>query len=281
MSAYLVATGNVRVFPKNTFASGYSIFVKRRNENTTLIAVSYSFLVPFLQRVNQGLENFIQNEKDVTQSDILEVVSVALRDSAIQYTDAMSRVAVQTAVAVMLHSKRADKAWGARLESTVHAWDLFPRLHQKYFGDLLEKLHLPRFISSLLGPKPTDSDVALFKTRISATAAFEDNVKGNVIAFIGHVVVDSARILIEGKDLAAPSTVPLPKDADVKKAAVVSKSKGKMVRDQFVRRLCSLLACATLAAAGRIVKADVGEYWGDMIGTVVGPMVAAAVLKKL
>lgn len=284
MSSYLVANRNLRSFPTNTFTTGYAIYQKRKNENTTLIAFSYSFLVPFLQRLNEGLDAFIQTNRDVTNSDVVVLVRSALQVSVVQYTDAMGRIAVQTAAAMLLHSKRGDKAWGSRLESTVHSWDYFPRLHQKYFGDALETLRLPRFIASLLGPKPTDSDIALFKTNISAVAAFEDNIKGNVIGFVGHVVVDSVRILIEGKDLSAakPASAAAAADPATAKAVVAAtKPKARLLRDQFIRRLCNLLACATLAAAGRAAKADVGEYWGDMVGTVVGPMVAAAVIRRI
>lgn len=281
MSSYLVATRNLRRFPTNTFTTGYAIYQKRKNENTTLIAFSYSFLVPFLQRLNEGLDVFIQTNREVTNSDVVALVRSALQVSLIQYTDAMGRIAVQTGAAMLLHAKRGDKAWGSRLESTVHSWDYFPRLHQKYFGDALEALRLPRFIASLLGPKPTDSDIALFKTNVSAVAAFEDNIKGNVIAFVGHVVVDSVRVLIEGKDLAAGKPAAAAAEDPAKAVVAATKPKARLLRDQFIRRLCNLLACATLAAAGRAAKADVGEYWGDMVGTVVGPMVAAAVIRKI
>ena len=272
MSAYLIATGKVRSFPRGAFATGFAIVKKRTDENTTLIAFSYSFLVPFLQRVNQGLESFIQNEKDVTQNDIADVVAAALRESSIQFADAMSRVAVQTAVATLLYSQRQHKVWGARLDATVFSWDLYPRLHQKYFGDALERLRLPRFISSLLGPKPSDSDVSLFQTKITSAAALEDNIKANVIAYIGHVVVDTGRILIEGKPLAQDPTNVAVKKPRTKKQLIVA---------QFVRRTCTLLACALLAGTGRSLKADVGEYWGDMIGSVLGPIVATQVIAKL
>lgn len=252
MSAfYLLIHGKkegLRVFPPHGFTEK-TIAEKRLRENTTVAALSYNVLLPFLTRVNKAVEAHIDEATEVTGEQFLNIAKQSSIQTAVSFTDFSARVAVQTGMAAFLVSQKKPIC-----DAVVYSWDMYPRLHRKYFGDVLQKLHLPRFIAGLLGPESQSTDLAVFQTNVAPEAAFEDSIKRHVLYAAADVIVDTGRALIE------------------------SETKLRTIVSRLILHSTVLLSKAGGAAAGRAIKGDVGEYWGEYVGIFTAPYLAAKIV---
>eukprot|EP00331_Platyophrya_macrostoma_P003727 CAMPEP_0176431490 /NCGR_PEP_ID=MMETSP0127-20121128/14843_1 /TAXON_ID=938130 /ORGANISM="Platyophrya macrostoma, Strain WH" /LENGTH=264 /DNA_ID=CAMNT_0017813507 /DNA_START=40 /DNA_END=834 /DNA_ORIENTATION=+ len=237
-----------RNFPPHGFTPK-SIAEKRFKENTTAAALSFNLVLPFLTRVNKAVEAHVDEGTEISTQEFAKISKTAGLQTAVAFVDLSARVTIQTALAVSLIE--ANKPLG---NAVVYSWDMYPRLHRKYMGDFLQKLHLPRFIAAMLGPETQAADLEVFQTAVGPLAAFEDSVKRHVLYATADTVVEVTRALIE-----APK-------------------KGKAVFGRLALQTTTLLSKALGAAGGRAVRGDVGEYWGEFAGAFLGPFVAARMI---
>jgi hypothetical protein len=252
MSCYALATGKGRQFPAHGYTSK-SILQTRLRENTTGAALSLTVVIPFLQRVNKSVEQHIDAGVEITSKDILNIAQDAGKQTLFSFVEASSRTGCQALIASVMIDKQ-----DAYLNSVVYSWDMYPRLHQKYVGDFLSKLHLPRFIATLLGPKTQSADLDFFRAPTAGAAViFEDCVKRNAIAAAADMIVDTA------------------------KALLFQSNKVTVVINRAVLHSTVLVARGAGAVAGHAAKSDVGEYWGERIGSVVGALVAVQLIVKI
>jgi len=123
---------------------------------------------------------------------------------------------------------------------------------------LLAKLYLPRFIATLLGPKTNPSDLDFFRTpSLSPIVVLEDSFKRNVIATTADVIVDSV------------------------KALLFQNNKGTAILKSVVMHSSLLVSHGAGAVVGHSIKGDVGEYWGERLGSIFGALIAVQLLAKL
>lgn len=226
---------------------------KRFQENTNSLAVTLNFILPTLQSVNRILEKHVTEGSDVPVDELLSIFANCSKASAKSYADRLARVACQTALASAL------VVWDTPTSnSMVYLWDLYPRLIQRYVGEVFDFLRVPRFLRSLLGPSPTVKDVAYLQSNTNAVGAFTASLQRNSILLFGDVVVDTVLVVADGRIKAE------------QKPAVIAKK-------VFAR--CTTCVCwAVGAAAGRAIAGERGEYWGEYLGTVAAPTVVYEVL---
>lgn len=249
-SFYVLIRGRegVRHFPPHGYTPK-TICAKRIVENTSSAALSYNILLPFLQRVNKAVEAHVDSATDITADEFVKISKNASVETIISFVDVSCRVAAQTGVAcIMINSKKP------LADSAVYSWDMYPRLHRKYIGDLLQKLYLPRFLAGLMGPETHKNDLAIFQENVRPLAAFEDSIKRHLIYSTADVIVDTARALIE------------------------SKSKAKQIARRVTVHMTTLVGKAIGAAGGRAIAADKGEYWGEYIGAFASALVSAKII---
>lgn len=252
-SFYVLIRGRegVRHFPPHGYTPK-SISEKRFRENTSTAALSYNFLLPFLQRVNKAVEAHVDSATDITTEEFGKIAKNASIETIISFVDVSLRVTAQTGVACALINAQKPLA-----DSVVYSWDMYPRLHRKYIGDLLQKLYLPRFLAGLMGPETHSNDLAIFQEKVVPLAAFEDSIKRHVIYTVADIVVDTGRALIE------------------------SKSKFKQIARRITVHATTLVGKAAGAAGGRAVAGDKGEYWGEYFGAFASAMVSAKIIVVL
>jgi hypothetical protein len=252
-SFYVLIRGRegVRHFPPHGYTPK-SITEKRFRENTTSAALSYNILLPFLQRVNKAVEAHVDSATDITTEEFAKIAKNASLETLVSFVDVSLRVAAQNGAACVLINAQKPLA-----DSVVYSWDMYPRLHRKYIGDLLHKLYLPRFLAGLMGPETHANDLAIFQEKVAPLAAFEDSVKRHLIYSVADIVVDTGRALVE------------------------SQSKVKQIARRLTVHATTLLGKAAGAAAGRAVAADKGEYWGEYVGAFASALVSAKIIVAL
>lgn len=254
-AAYILPYSVTRSVPPHGFTQR-SLCRKRLTENSSSLAITVGFLLPALQRINQRLDKHVADASDVDMAELLSIFSECGAEAAIQFADRLARVGVQTAFACALLKSRNGVA-----NSMVYLWDLYPRLHQRYVGEVLRLLRLPRFLSSLLGGTPTPIDVSFLESRTNSFGAFEDSLKRNTVFLVGDVVVDTVRITLTKTS------------SEAQKVSCIAQT--------VVMRVATCLASACGAAAGRWVNAERGEYWGEVIGMALTPMFVLQLTNKL
>jgi len=281
-ATYLITTDKQRTFPVNVFVSSTAIAQKRFRENTSALAISYLLLLPWLQRVNQRLEAHIEKSRDVTTEELKVILQASSKDAAIQFADAISRIALGTGIACLLYTFRQENKIGPHFEATVYCWDMYPRLNQLYLGNLLEAIRIPRFLSSIFGPATQAEDKKVFQVEVTASAAVQDALKSQIIQYVANILVDAARIAVlppptpgRAYEMSTRSTM----TGSLPPAPVPSKR--KRLSAACVRRTMELLWSCAGAGAGRVAGADTGEFWGSMLGMVVGSVLAARISYNL
>lgn len=243
---------SARVTPVHGYTPA-TIARKRFRENTTALAISIGFVIPTLTEINKRLEKHVNEGTDVPMDEIVDIFVSCGTDCAKNYADRLARVATQTGFACLLiqrHSAAAD--------SMVYLWDLYPRLMNRYVGELFALLRVPRFFASMFGPAPTPDDVVFLTARASVVNAFADSLKRNAIFLVADVVVDTARTVID------PNVRP--------------KDRAYVIARKVVARSVSTVCWACGAAVSRFVAGERGEYWGEYLGTVAAPAVLIQVL---
>lgn len=252
-NSYALPLSGGRAAPHHGYSLS-SLVHKRVMENTSALAITVGFLLPALNDVNRQLDKHVDAGTDVSVDELLQIFGVAGTHAATMYADRLARIACQTGLACALIQNKSEYG-----NTAVYLWDLYPRLHQRYIGDVLNWLRVPTFISSLLGPGPTGQDVAFLSQRVSGVCAFEDSLRRDVITLFGDVTVDTVRIVLR-RDVGRP---------------------GEAVARQVALRVTVTLTGAVGAGVGRIVGGDRGEYWGNVVGVMMGPLVAVQVLSTM
>lgn len=229
---------NSRPIPHHGYTIS-SVSRKRFCENTTAVALTLGIVCPTLNSVNQKLDDQIKSGVDISVEEYVDLFAEKGKSACLVYLDRMARVACQTGLACVLIA--TDKEYP---NSFVYLWDLYPRLHRRYVGQLLGALYIPRFVSTLLGPAPNEVDIAFLTTSTSALGSFEDSLKRSSIPFCADVIVDVVRTLLD-------------KNVKDKKGAV---------KAPIVNRAIGVVASAVGAGLGRCTLGERGEYWGELVG---------------
>jgi hypothetical protein len=253
MGFYVLAhgQGKLRDYPPHGFTAA-SITMKRFKENTSALAISVNFLYPFLRRFNKDVEAAIDEGSVVHRDELLKIASDSAKESLVHFLNLLLRVTVQTGIGAFLTTKRDSYS-----ASIVYAWDMAPRLNQKYCGELLERLFIPRFLAAALGPKETLVDLKFFQTDVSPMAAFEDSMKRNGVAAVADFLVDSVQICMGN-----------------------SEPKVRSVASRFITHSITLVSAAIGSAGGRVVGKDRGEFWGEKIGALSGSLFCAILITR-
>jgi hypothetical protein len=255
-NSYVVPFGGGRAAPHHGFSLS-SLARKRMMENTSALAITVGFVLPVLNGVNSQLDKHVNAGTDVSAEELMQIFAASGTRAAVMYADRLARIACQTGVACLLIQSKSEYG-----NTAVYLWDLYPRLHQRYIGAILLWLRLPKFVTSLLGPRPMKQDIAFLQQPASGLCAFEDSLRRDAITLFGDVVVDTIRIVI---------------DKNVE-------HKSEKVAKQVALRVTVTLSGAIGAGVGRAVGGERGEYWGNIAGILSGPLVMvqlASVMRKL
>lgn len=241
----------------------HSLLLKRWRENTTALALIANFGVPAMQSCDQGLQRIIDSgSEDVPSKEEITALAIAsLKTGALQLVDVSSRIAVQTALACVLIDRNTPLG-----NSVVFEWDMYPRLHQKYVSEFLGRLHLPRVIATILGPRPNATDVDYFAfTGVSASAAFQDAAKRNVLAFVSDVLVSGVSILLKARRGAGAGAAKNTSKSASKATQAAGDKKEESVGAQLtvlvITQTCTLAGRCLGATLGSRISPGTGEYW--------------------
>jgi hypothetical protein len=166
--------------------TGRSLLTKRWREVTSTTAISTALLLPYLINLNQLLERNIADLKCNTDTetgigaDAWEAAKLSITTAA----DNWAKIALHT----LLAAKLADIG-GPLCDSIVLNYDIGQRLPAEYVGRVLGAVRIPPSWATMLGPKATASDVSLFESRVSPTAAMQDAVKRNGLHLLASATV--------------------------------------------------------------------------------------------
>nr|CCC91656.1 conserved hypothetical protein [Trypanosoma congolense IL3000] len=256
-SEFYVLQKKGRVFPNYDFTQR-AIIAKRTAENTTALAISVGFLIPTMAQVHLQLERLALERDDIPLGKVVTTMVEAAKDNMVVFLDKLARLAVQTGVACWLSCKR-----NAYCNSVIYLWNMYPSLHHYYSGEMIKFLKLPRFLSTLFGPKGSDSDVRLFQQDILPAAAAEDSLKRAAVDFVADVTVDAVRVFVPPWILRVPFV-----------------SVKRRLELFFVKTAMYITAGAmkvTGAGIGRAVAGHRGEYWGEIAGAGLAPFIFARI----
>lgn len=246
-----------RTFPSHGFADHNAVVAKKFAEVSSATSVTFNLLLPFLNGFNARLESHVKDGSDLSAEELKNHLQECTFDAAKAFAVVTSKTAVQTALAAYLVDHKSPSA-----NATVYLWDSYPRLHQKYVGDLLQKIRIPRFLASLLGPKTHESDVQCFATVVPFGNAFEDSLRRHVLVTVADITVTNAVVTIEAA--VAPNVKENRPSAVVKRMARLTTSK-----------VVTLLVRAAGGACGNVLGGGAGEYWGEAAGAIIGTLIGA------
>eukprot|EP00758_Cryptobia_borreli_P001952 Tbor_TRINITY_DN2665_c0_g1::TRINITY_DN2665_c0_g1_i1::g.17952::m.17952 len=184
-----------RIFPKQNFTTKILIN-KRFHENTSPSALTISFILPFLNKINSLLDNHVQTGENLTIDEINNYIKISLKTASFNFLLISSNVVVQTSIGCFFIIFPSN--WG---NSLIYLWDSYPKIHEKYIGDLFENIKLPRWLAQTIGPKSPKNDVIIFNNnniKLSIFNSFEDSLKRNIIPVIGSIVVQNVLIIHSG-----------------------------------------------------------------------------------
>jgi hypothetical protein len=232
-----------------------SLMDRRFKDFTSPMVIGCNFLTPFLTTYQRALDYYIENDLDMTLQD----VGKDLKKSVVVAATYLSTAAVQVFIQTML-AAQLIRAGTASAGMIVKASDVYPRLHEKYIGDLLEKIkipflgkfipvvdkiRIPRQVALLFGARTRDDDLAYFQKDVNASEAASDSVRRHALVTIASAVVEIGKKCIDTSD---------------------TKQRLAFVFDTLVYKAGLLTFQAAGAGLGRAVKGPVGEYWGEYIG---------------
>eukprot|EP00658_Telonema_sp_P-2_P033905 TRINITY_DN2479_c0_g1_i2.p1 TRINITY_DN2479_c0_g1~~TRINITY_DN2479_c0_g1_i2.p1 ORF type:complete len:271 (+),score=72.12 TRINITY_DN2479_c0_g1_i2:45-857(+) len=257
---YLLPTSDSKLgrsFPSHGFAGRNAVIAKKYGEVTSATAITFNLLLPFLNGFNTRLEAHVKDGSDLSAEELRNHVQDCSLEAAKSFSIVTAKIGIQTSIAAYLIEAKTPAA-----DATVYLWDSYPRLHQKYVGDLCEKLYIPRFLASLLGPKSQDADIACFDSKVPFANAFEDSLKRHVIITIADVTVSNVVVTLEAARY--------PKYKHNRPVAVAK----RMVR-LSASKVIALVGRACGGATGNLFAGGVGEYWGEYVGAVIGSVLGA------
>ncbi|RNF06560.1 hypothetical protein TraAM80_03979 [Trypanosoma rangeli] len=243
-----------RVFPHHGFTSR-SIIRKRFAENTTPLMLSYGFVLPTMVDIHMKLDECVVEGVDMPLSKVLGIVAESGKETFLSFSDRLARVAVQTGLACALIY--SNTAYG---NTVVFLWEVHPKMHQHYLAELVKFLRLPPFLSKLIGPCPSPSELSMYTAPISPLAAAEDCIKRSTLHLLSDVVVDAAECYVGRKGAWSISDTP---------NGFVARSAMRLVVG--VSQVCG-------TALGGATAGARGEYWGEIAGLLLAPVVFAQVL---
>jgi len=235
-----------------------SLLAKRLKEHSSGLALAYYVVTPFMWSFQAKLEPYsrpeVPDEELPSPAEVKQMMKESALETLQKYGLVLARASIEASFASLL-IRQASHFTG----SVVYAWDMAPRLHEKYLGDLLEKVYLPRVFASLIGAPMTPEDKKYFLQEITPIAAFEDTLKRQSIGVAAGIVLEVASeiVLSEKK---TPTVI----------LKVVIKTLGSSAFHGIIR----LAAEAVGAALGRRSGGALGEYWG---GFVVGILADVAI----
>lgn len=250
-SAYWLVRGKTRDHPLHGFTVE-SMLKKRWRECSSTAALTLYFIAPALQQAEVKVRQ-LSEEKDPEVDQLAPIMQEAAVHGAKNYGIVLSKTLIQASAAAVLIERNTPLT-----NSIVFHWDMYPRLHQKYVGDLLQMLRLPRFLAGALGPKTEAVDLSVQELDCSPTSAFQDSIKRHMLGVIATATVKG---VLAAWNIAKAD----PKNPKRKPKAVAVKQALLDCATEFV----TLLGNAVGAASGRaIAKSGAGEYWGEYVGQI-------------
>ncbi|CCW61062.1 unnamed protein product [Phytomonas sp. EM1] len=249
-TGYLFPSSHSRNFPAHGYTVA-SLCKARFHTNTSSLVLTVGFLLPTLTSVNQKLEKHVNQGDDISMKELMTIFVESGQTNLIAFADRLTRVALETVLACVLIERQTAFA-----DSVVYVWDLYPRLHTHYVGELFQLLCVPRFLATLLGPSPSQADLDFVTADVAPLAAVEDVMKRRVIAWTANVVVDLARLVWGGRGGGGQIK-------DIKTAALT----------QVVLHTTTTLCGVIGAGIGRGIGGGRGEYWGELLALACVPMV--------
>ena len=244
-----------------------SLIQKRWRENTSAAAVGLFFFTPFMTHTDAQVRKLAeqQADRDVQVEELKPILIESGKYASISFATVLARVAVQTSIASILIERNT-----ALSNSMVYHWDMYPRLHRKYIGDLLEAIYLPRSIAAVMGPETRQEDLNTVSASCSPSAAAQDSFKRHVITYTASSIVKMITIGIECGMLGKKAK---PSRRDRVNAGLV----------QIGWDVLAVVGFAAGAGVGHALKGGAGEYWGEYIGgytAIIGVRLALAFLNK-
>lgn len=258
-----------------------TLFQKRYNENTSTAAVTINLFLPFLNSFNAKLETHVTDGSNLSSEQALGHLIDSGCAAIIQFADVSARTIIQASLAAALIENPSSAG-----NATVYLWDSYARMHRKYIGDLCAKLHIPKFVASIMGPVPSDIDVNIYDTRVPFFNAFEDSLKRHVLVTVSDIIVTNARLVIT----AAVSKKTQKERPDTNKITVVNvgpnhvpQSPPLLVQMAAVtaQKSMILIGRAGFAAIGNTTGGGKGEYWSELLGGIFVSSIAAVAVSKL